>query len=67
MPRQIQWDLTKTLFKEKFITLRIFTNKQEILKISTQLKKPEKEQNKPEECRSKELIRMKVDVNELVL
>lgn len=37
-----------------------------MLKISTQLKKPEKEQNKPE-YRNKDSMRIKVNINELTL
>lgn len=58
-------DLIKILFKEKFIVLHIFTNRDTENKHPPQ--KPEKEQDKPEECKSKELIGIKIDINELML
>ena len=63
------WDAAKVVLRGKFIAIQSYLKKQEKFQINNltlHLKEPEKkEQTKPKDSRSKEIIKIRAELNEI--
>ena len=61
------WDAAKAVLRGKFISIQAYLEKQksQINHLTLHLKKPEKKQMKPKVSRRKEIIKTRVEINEI--
>ena len=59
------WDTPKTILRRKFITIKSYLKKQEISQINNLKQLEKEEQTKPKVNRRKEIIKVRVEINEI--